>query len=103
MGSFTTKKRRPADVDYILLLQTPKIENEFWSIDLVIASGGKEGTAMLEDARKWMKQKYGLKNSVRTQLKYEEKKFRDGRSVCKNDISRASTHLVPSTLFTLPV
>lgn len=73
MGSFTPKKRRPADVDLILLLQTPKNENEFWSIDLVIAPEGKEGPAMLEDARKWMMQKYGVKNSVWTQLKYEEK------------------------------
>ncbi|TSC79371.1 MAG: hypothetical protein G01um101425_651 [Candidatus Peregrinibacteria bacterium Gr01-1014_25] len=68
MGSFTTKKRRPADVDFILLLKTPKGSGH-WSIDLVIAPDNGEGEHVLEDAKKWMKQKYGAKKSGFFRLK----------------------------------
>lgn len=64
LGSFTTKKRRPADVDCILLLQTRKNQDAHWSLDLALVPAGKEGVLILEDAKKWMKQKYGAKKSM---------------------------------------
>lgn len=64
MGSFVSKKRRPADVDFIVMLQTPtKREKAKWSLDLVIAPDNKHGKELLEDNKKWMKQKYGAKRS----------------------------------------
>jgi hypothetical protein len=70
LGSFTTKKKRPADVDVIVLLQTKnKNAHSAWSVDLVIAPDNKHGEAVLEDARRWMKQKYGAKKSAVIQLK----------------------------------
>ncbi len=70
LGSFTTKKRRPADVDFIILVQTkdknPKSE---WSVDVSFAPNNKFGKSTLEDAKKWMKQKYGSKKSTVIQLK----------------------------------
>lgn len=63
-GSFKTKKKRPADVDFIVLLKTrernPKAK---WSVDFVIAPDNKYGKYVLDDATKWMKQKYGSKKS----------------------------------------
>lgn len=64
MGSFASNKRRPADVDFIVMLQTPpKRKNAKWSLDLVIAPDNKYGKELLEDNKKWMKQKYGVKKS----------------------------------------
>lgn len=70
LGSFTTKKKRPADVDVILLLKIKdRNANGDWSIDLVIAPDNKHGNFVVEDAKKWMKQKYGAKKSAFIQLK----------------------------------
>lgn len=70
MGSFASTKRRPADVDFIIILQTPaKRKNSKWSLDLVIAPDNKHGKELLEDNRKWMKQKYGAKKSEVVQLR----------------------------------
>ena len=69
LGSFTTKKKRPADVDFILLLKTNKNNNSNWSVDIVLAPDNKHGDFILEDAKKWMKQKYGAKKSSVTRLK----------------------------------
>ena len=70
LGSFTTKKRRPADVDFILLLQMKEDKhNSKWSVDLVLAPENKYGNFVLEDAKKWMKQKYGMKKSAIIKLK----------------------------------
>ena len=69
LGSFTTKKKRPADVDFIILLQTKGKSKSNWSVDLVIAPDGRHGKFVLEDAKKWMKQKYGSKKSAVIRLK----------------------------------
>jgi len=69
LGSFTTKKKRPADVDFILLLKTKKNANTKWSVDVVFAPDNRHGNFILEDARKWMKQKYGSSNSAIIRLK----------------------------------
>ena len=64
MGSFVSKKRRPADVDFIVMLQTPvKKKNAKWSVDLVIAPDNQHGKELLADNKKWMMQKYGAKKS----------------------------------------
>ncbi|MFA6918908.1 MAG: hypothetical protein WC244_02205 [Patescibacteria group bacterium] len=68
-GSFTTKKKRPADVDFILLLQTKDKPESKWSVDMVIAPQNKHGDSVFEDAQKWMKQKYGSKKSAVIKLK----------------------------------
>ena len=62
MGSFSTKKKRPADVDFMLLLKSKNNLNKKWSIDFVIAPDNEHGKTIVEDAHKWMKQKYGTKN-----------------------------------------
>lgn len=63
-GSFVSKKRRPSDVDFIVMLQMPsKRKDAKWSLDLVIAPDNKHGKELLEDNKKWMKQKYGAKKS----------------------------------------
>lgn len=70
LGSFTTAKKRPADVDFILLLKVRENTSEAnWSVDLVIAPENKNGAAVLQDAKTWMKQKYGAKKSAVIKLK----------------------------------
>ncbi|KKS96526.1 hypothetical protein A3B05_02370 [Candidatus Giovannonibacteria bacterium RIFCSPLOWO2_01_FULL_43_160] len=62
MGSFASKKRRPADIDFIVLLKTKNgRQNKNWSVDLVIAPDNRHGKYLQEDCAKWMKQKYGSK------------------------------------------
>ena len=64
LGSFTTKKRRPANVDFIIMLHTPSENRSKWSLDIAIAPDNQYGEKILEDAKKWMKQKYGSKKSA---------------------------------------
>ena len=70
LGSFTTKKKRPADVDFIILLKTKeKNKKAKRSIDLVLVPDNDYGRIVLEDAEKWMKQKYGTKKSKIIKIK----------------------------------
>ena len=69
LGSFTTKKRRPADVDFIILLNTKTKTHSKWSVDLVISPDNNYGKYIVNDADKWMKSKYGKKNSMCFKLK----------------------------------
>lgn len=69
IGSFTTKKRRPADVDFIILLKTKNNKSSNWSADIAVVPDNKYGKWMLSDAKKWMKQKYGPKNYTSIRLK----------------------------------
>lgn len=69
LGSFTTKKSRPADVDFILLLKTSLQKNAKWSLDLVFAPDNAYGKFILEDADKWVKEKYGLNKSTMIRIK----------------------------------
>lgn len=70
MGSFSTKKTRPADVDFIILLKigekNPKTK---WSVDLVIAPDNAYGKTVLKDADNWVQEKYGLEKSAMIKLK----------------------------------
>jgi len=69
LGSFATNKKRPADVDFILLLNIKDKKTSKWSIDLVINPNNKHGNIIVEDAKKWMKQKYGSKKSMFIKIK----------------------------------
>ena len=70
LGSFTTKKKRPADVDFIILLKMKdKNTKSKWSVDLVISPDNKYGETVVKDASRWMKQKYGAKKSAFIKLK----------------------------------
>jgi len=70
IGSFTTEKKRPADVDFILLLKTKAKEDEpNWSADIVIAPDNEYGKYILEDADKWVKEKYGPRKSATIRIK----------------------------------
>ena len=68
-GSFTTSKKRPADVDFIILIKIKDKSKVNWSIDLVICPNNKYGDLVVEDATKWMKQKYGSKKAMFIKLK----------------------------------
>jgi len=67
-GSFTSRKRRPADLDFVLLLKTKKLKSK-WSLDFIIAPDNRHGEAVLKDVDKWIKQKYGKRNSGVIKLK----------------------------------
>ncbi len=70
VGSFSSKKRRPADVDFMVLFKTKSNQkNEKWSIDFIVAPNNKHGEFVFEDVRKWMQQKYGNKNFEITRIK----------------------------------
>ncbi|MDE1869651.1 MAG: hypothetical protein KGH71_01535 [Candidatus Micrarchaeota archaeon] len=70
MGSFTTKKKRPGDVDFIVMLKTKGAKKKAkWSVDFVIVPDNKHGEYIFEDTKKWMKQKYGSKKSAIIPLK----------------------------------
>lgn len=70
LGSFTTKKSRPADVDFILLLATPKANsNAKWSVDSAIVPDNRYGQFVLKDADQRVRQKYGLRKSAMIKLK----------------------------------
>jgi hypothetical protein len=63
MGSFNSKKKRPSDIDFAVLLKTPINKKRNWSVDLlVIAPDNKYGRAVLADNKKWVKQRYGKKS-----------------------------------------
>lgn len=70
MGSFTTRKKRPGDVDFIILLQVPeKNKDSKWCVDLVIAPANKYGRFILKDEDLWVKSRYGLKKSTLIKIK----------------------------------
>lgn len=58
LGSFTTDKPRPADVDFIVLLG---MEGD-WDADVVFVPDNEHGRSVEGDARKWMAEKYGEGN-----------------------------------------
>ena len=71
IGSFSSKKRRPADVDFMVMFKlkgSPKKKNKKWSFDFIVAPDNKHGDFVMEDVRKWMGQKYGKKNFEITKI-----------------------------------
>lgn len=70
MGSFTTKKKHPGDVDFIILLKVPEKNKKLkWCVDLVIAPDNKYGEYVLKDEDSWVKSRYGLKRSTMVRIK----------------------------------
>lgn len=70
MGSFSTRKKRPGDVDFIILLQVPEKDKKVkWCVDLVIAPDNKYGEYVLKDEDSWVKSRYGLKRSTMLRIK----------------------------------
>ena len=57
LGSFTTKKERPADVDFIIMIKLS--DSEDWSTDLQFVPNNKFGNETIKDAEIWMSEKYG--------------------------------------------
>jgi len=68
-GSFVTKKKRPADVDFIIILKAKGPKKAKWSVDFVVIPDNNFGKAVVKDADLWMKQKYGAKNAAFIRLK----------------------------------
>jgi len=63
VGSFSANKRRPADVDFIILVKTKEKNKKIkWAIDFQIVPNNKYGESIVSDIEKWMKQKYGSSN-----------------------------------------
>lgn len=69
MGSFTAKKARPADVDFMVLLKTPEKNKDVkWAVDLVIVPDNAYGKSVAADNARWIKQRYG-KRAARIKIK----------------------------------
>ena len=70
LGSFTTAKIRPQDIDVILLAKVnEKDKNSKWSVDIQIVPANEYGKWMLKESEKWVKRKYGVKKSKVIKLK----------------------------------
>lgn len=72
LGSFTTKKERPADVDLIILIQLTDDDKTEWSTDIVFAPNNDFGIKTIEDAESWMEEKYGKNNYLTFEYKMEK-------------------------------
>ena len=69
VGSFTTKKETPGDIDCIIFIKTEeKSQNAKWAIDLTIAPDNDYGKKVLFETEEWVKQKYGIKKSPTIKL-----------------------------------
>lgn len=70
LGSFTTAKIRPQDIDVILFAKVnEKNKNSKWSVDIQVVPDNDYGRWMLKECEKWMKRKYGAKKSRVIKLK----------------------------------
>jgi hypothetical protein len=73
LGSFTTTKERPADVDFIVMIKT-KDTDEDWSTDIQFVPSNNFGQQTIDDAEIWMKEKYGEGNYKTFEFDIEEYK-----------------------------
>lgn len=80
LGSFTTKKERPADVDFIVMIKT-KDSGEDWSTDIQFVPSTKFGEETITDAEKWMEEKYGKDNYQMFEFSISE--FNDENAILK--------------------
>ena len=70
LGSFTTAKVRPQDIDVVIFLKTKaKSKKETWSLDFQLVPDNEYGEWMLKESEKWVKRKYGAKKSTIIRLK----------------------------------
>ena len=65
-GSFSSKKRRPADIDVAVVV---KGVSGAFPLDIVLIPEGRKGKVILDDMRKWMTQKYGAKKFSMLKIK----------------------------------
>lgn len=70
LGSFTTKKERPADVDFIVMVKTK--DKGDWSTDIQFVPSNEFGEDAIDDAKKWMEEKYGKNNYEVIELNIDE-------------------------------
>lgn len=68
MGSYSSTKRRPADIDFMVLFKTETKDQKKWSFDFVVAPNNEHGKFVFDDVKKWMRQKYGAKNFEITRI-----------------------------------
>lgn len=59
MGSYATKKKKPADIDFIVLLKTKSKQKKQFALDFVIIPDNKHGSKIMKETKNWMKQRYG--------------------------------------------
>lgn len=70
IGSFTTAKIKPQDIDVVIFLKTKaKNKKEVYSLDFQLVPDNAYGKWMLEESEKWVKRKYGAKKSAVIKLK----------------------------------
>lgn len=70
VGSFTTQKKSPGDIDVIIYVETEeKLKNSKWAIDFMISPNNAYGKKVLTETEEWVKKKYGLKKSPTIKLK----------------------------------
>ncbi len=70
LGSFTTVKKDPADIDVVLVVKTdPDIFDEKWSLDIQLVPDNKYGKWMLGECNEWMEKKYGKDKCTLIKLK----------------------------------
>lgn len=72
LGSFMTKKDRPADVDFIVMIKTK--ESEDYSTDIQFVPSNFFGDRTIEDAKNWMSEKYGNGNYETFEFSIDELK-----------------------------
>lgn len=81
LGSFTTEKERPADVDFIVMVKLATDED--WSTDIQFVPSNKFGNETITDAKEWMKEKYGQNNYQIFELTVNEFKNLDENRTTK--------------------
>ena len=69
VGSFTTGKKTPGDIDCIVFIKTEeKSKNNKWAMDLTIAPDNDYGKQVLLETEEWVERKYGIKKSPTIKL-----------------------------------
>ena len=70
IGSFASKKRRPADIDFAIAVKVKKRgKNNAWPIDFVIIPDGASMKSYVDDLKEWMGQKFGKRRIRVVKLK----------------------------------
>ena len=64
MGSFTSKKKRPADIDFAIIIKT-KNNSSAWPIDLLILPDNVNKNKYLKDLKQWMISRNGKSSMVK--------------------------------------
>jgi hypothetical protein len=65
IGSFVSKKRRPADIDFTIVAKIKSKNNPCWPIDIVIVPKSDKTDIYIKDIEKWMKSRYGKVKAIK--------------------------------------